>query len=78
MLRIELQQTDSTDSKASNAECSGFNSGDFKALADPGKQLSSGNNEPPEFTAEVEPTVRPPTDVKHPSDKEDDLVLFDH
>ena len=37
MLRIELkqlQQTDSTDSEASNAECSGVNSGDFKALAD--------------------------------------------
>ena len=64
-----------------NAECSEFSSGGFKGLTDPGKQLSSGNNnEPPELTAEVKPTVRPPiaTDVKRPSDKQDDLVLFVH
>ena len=89
VLRItlkQLQQTHtsgSTDSvlalAAKNAECSEFSSGGFKGLTDPGKQLSSGNNnEPPEFTAEVKPTVRPPTDVKRPSNKQDDLVLFVH
>ena len=47
---------------AKNLEHSGFSSGGSKNLADPGKQLSSGNNnEPP---VEVEPTVSPPLDVK--------------
>ena len=54
---------------AKNLEHSGFSSGGCKSLADPGKQLSSDdNNEPP---VEVELTVRPPLDVKRHN-----LVLF--
>ena len=56
---------------AKNLEHSGFSSGGCKSLADPGKQLSSGNNNEP--SVEVEPTVRPPLDVKR-----HDLVLFVH